>query len=69
MTRIFVLTGRVASHNVGGNKIDVAVVGPHGAWTVAEAGELIITGQAVFVDRGGERTLSLSQIPEVHDPR
>jgi hypothetical protein len=58
------LTHTTTGSNVGGEKIYTAVVGRHRAWSIAEATELIITGQAKFLRNDGEQVTSLAMLPE-----
>jgi hypothetical protein len=62
--RFFELTHRTTGYNAGGDKIDVGVGGRNGAWSIAEAAELIITGQAKFFRYDGELVTSLEMLPE-----
>jgi len=64
MTDVFELSHKTTSHNIGGHKIDVSVVGRDGrVWSIEEAGRLIVSGQAVFLYRG-EPVKDLSILPE-----
>ena len=60
---VFKLTHKTIGHNIGGDKIDIRVVGPQGVWSIEEAGRLIITKRAVFLYRG-EPVTDLAILPE-----
>jgi hypothetical protein len=60
---VFELSNKTTGHNIGGDKIDISVVGPQGVWSIEEAGRLIITKQVIFLYRG-EPVTDLAILPE-----
>jgi hypothetical protein len=61
---VFELTHKVSGKNAGGAKVDTGVVGRDGkTWSIQEASQIIIRGQAKFLHAGKEGT-DLDMLPE-----
>jgi hypothetical protein len=62
--QLFELTHRITGCNIGGGKTDIAVAGRGRVWSLAEASDLIMAGQAKFFRADGLLVTDLAMLPE-----